>query len=447
MPGLAWILFAALVAGVPAPAHAQLFFSSQPAPAQSIGPLIVRASLSPEMGPARVSILFGVVTPPAFDPGDAPRDLYLLWPGEVQHDPALGERDAALARYVEERGFDVIGEGRVALFAQRQQSTEGEPPAEGIRGGAPFVTFVQTGGSLGLSRPASWIRIPWTPRFTDPGWLLDLRMVSRSLVTPRTGRWIETVLLGPRYLFTMTFNEVRDRPLFAMYLAHRDRVVRLADAPAELAVNFAAAPRVKIDQVYPLNTVRRLSETLESTEVVSLFLDTSDRIVPQQLSVQFGYFSRTQSALVVAIPLVLLALGYAVGPLVGRLAGHLGRHLAARIHLGGWHAAPRERERGVILGRETLARIRPGETTFEDVLRLCGSDCEVSERLGQPARRTVVYRGERVRPQTRRLIGWLSTVRYWEVERHEVTIECEGDGVRDVQVGVRRSRVPVGEGA
>jgi hypothetical protein len=209
-------------------------------------------------------------------------------------------------------------------------------------------------------------------------------------------------------------------------------------------VNFAAAPRLKIDQVYPLNAVRRLSETLESTEVVSLFLDASDRIVPQQLSVQFAYFSRTQSAVLVAIPLVLLALGYVTGPLVGRLVNDVGGHLAARIHLGGWNAAPRERKSGVILSREVLGRIRPGATTFEEVLRLCGSDCEVSERLGVPARRTVVYRGERVRPQTRRLIGWLSTVRHREVERHEVTIELEGDMVRDIQVDVRRLRVPAG---
>jgi uncharacterized protein (DUF4415 family) len=62
-----------------------------------------------------------------------------------------------------------------------------------------------------------------------------------------------------------------------------------------------------------------------------------------------------------------------------------------------------------------------------------------------PARRTVVYRGQRVRPQTRRLIGWLAAVRHLEVERQEVTVELDGDVVRDVQADVRRWRLRVGE--
>ena len=90
----------------------------------------------------------------------------------------------------------------------------------------------------------------------------------------------------------MSFHEVRDRPLFAMYFANRDRVVRLADAPAELVVSFAHSDRLKIDDVFPPTSLRRLSETEESTEVVSIFLDKTEGITPQHLSVQFGYFSK-----------------------------------------------------------------------------------------------------------------------------------------------------------
>ena len=93
--------------------------------------------------------------------------------------------------------------------------------------------------------------------------------------------------------------------------------MRLADAPAELAANFSDAARLKIDQVYPLNTIRRLSETLESTEVVSLFLDTSEGLSPQHLTAEFGYFSRAQAVGVVLVPMVILVLGYAIGPLSG----------------------------------------------------------------------------------------------------------------------------------
>jgi len=245
----------------------------------------------------------------------------------------------------------------------------------------------------------------------------------------------------------MGFNEVRDRPLFAMYFAHRDRVVRLGDAPAELVVNFSDAGRLKVDQVYPLNTLRRLSETFESTEVVSLFLDTSEGITPQQLSVQFGYFSRTQAVLVLVVPMLVLVLGYAVGPLVGRMALHLALLATTRVHLGGWSSAPRDRESGVVLSQEVLAKITPGLTTFDEVVALCGPGGEVSERYPSSGRRTLVYRGRRLRPQARRLFGWFYSVRGFDVEHHEVTIEFDGNVVRDVQAAVRRSHLRPGETA
>ena len=40
---------------------------------------------------------------------------------------------------------------------------------------------------------------------------------------------------------------------------------------------------------------------------------------------------------------------------------------------------------------------------------------------------------------------WLSTVRRWDVERHEVRIELDGDLVRDVQAEVRRYRLSAEE--
>jgi hypothetical protein len=433
------VLTLVLLLASAAPARAQLFFAARPESGWRVGPLMLRASVGPEVGPARVSVLFSVVLPAGRSA--QPQDLYLLWPGEVEREPRLGPPEPALARSVEALGFDVIGEGRLPLFAQSLASVPDRPSVQGVAGGAPFVTFVQTGGALGLSPPATWIRIPWTPRLVDRSWLMEVSLLSRALIKPRAATWVEEVVLGRRHVFSMSFNEVRDRPLFPMYFAHRDRVVRLADAPAEMAVNFADAGHLKIDEVYPLNSLRRLSETLESTQIVSLFLDTSEGIAPQQLTVHFGYFSPVQGTLVVVVPLVLLVLGYAAGPLVGRLVAEGVRHAAGRLHLG-W---ARERQTGTVLGPDVIRRIVPGETTFDELVRLCGPELEVRERLGVPARRTVVYRGQRVRPQTRRLIGWLAAVRHVEVERQEVTVELDGDVVRDVQADVRRWRLKVGE--
>src|SRR4029434_7746610 len=146
--------------------------------------------------------------------------------------------------------------------------------------------------------------------------------------------------------------------------AHRDRVVRLADAPAELVVQFPQSDRLKIDEVYPPTSIRRLSETLESTEIVSLFLDRSDGITPQTLAVQFGYFSRAQTALLVAAALVLLALGQAIGPLLGRGLARVIGVAAARVQLGGWRPGGRPGEQGVVLARAGLGRVpaRQGHT-------------------------------------------------------------------------------------
>jgi hypothetical protein len=210
-------------------------------------------------------------------------------------------------------------------------------------------------------------------------------------------------------------------------------------------VSFSEAYHLKIDAVAPATAVRGLSETAESTETVALFLDTGEGSTPQRLSVQYGYFSRTQAAAVVVVPAVLLLLGYSVGPLVGRASLHAVQRLTGRFHVTAWDGAPRERLTGVVLSHDVLARIRPGQTTYDEVLRLCGPNAEVAERFPTADRRTLVYHGRRVRPATRKLVGMLSSVRHLEMERQEVTIEFEGDVVRDVQADIRRSRVPPGE--
>ena len=421
----------------PAPARAQLFVASRPDPPFTIGPLMIRATVREGPGPVPVVVAWSLQLPANRQPADVAQDLFLLWPGEVSNDVPEQKPDAALARYVTDQGFDVIAEGRVRLVA-RNLGEEGSTEAQST--GAPFVTFVQT-GALGLSPPATFIRIPWTPRLADRSWLIELTLQTAGLIKPRKVGWVETLVRGTHYRVAVGFHEVRDRPLFPMYLAHRDRIVRLADAPAELIVQFPQSDRLKIDEVYPPTSIRRLSETMESTEVVSLFLDRSDGITPQQLAVQFGYFSRAQTVMLVAAPILLLALGQAMGPLLGRGLVRLADVMAARVHLGGWRDGGRDRHAGVILAREVLEQLTPGQTTREEVLRLCGTDVERQDHFRGGDRSTLIYRGRRLVPEARRIFAWLFTVRHWDVERQEVRIELEGDVVRDVQAESRRYRL------
>ncbi|HYB69729.1 MAG TPA: hypothetical protein VEH80_03615 [Candidatus Bathyarchaeia archaeon] len=346
----------------------------------------------------------------------------------------------------------MTGEGRVPLLIRSlaeggsaessATSTPGASPAA-PPSTAPFVTFVQTGG-LGLSPPATFIRIPWTPRLADPSWLIELAFTVDGLVKPQQVTWAEDLVRGAHYRVAIGFHEVRDRPLFPMYLAHRDRVVPLADAPAELVVQFPQSDRLKIDEVYPPTSARRMSETLESTELVSLFMDGGGSITPQQLAVRFGYFSRAHAAMLVATPILFFALGQSIGPLLGRGAMRLADSVAARVHLGAWGSGA-DRETGVILPHEVLERIEPGKTTRAEVLKLCGEEVETQDQFPGTRGTTLVYRGRRLVPQSRRVFAWLSTVNRWDVERHEVRIELEGDIVRDVRAETRRYRLGVEE--
>ncbi|HZP39538.1 MAG TPA: hypothetical protein VFE48_23930 [Methylomirabilota bacterium] len=421
----------------PGSTSAQLFVATRPQPPFAIGPLMVRATVSEGAGRVPVTVAFSLQLPPGRSAADVAQDIYLLWPGEVLNASPGRKPDAALARYVADQGFDLIGEGYATLAARNLGDTGA---VETIAGGASFATFVQT-GSLGLSPPATFIRIPWTPRLADRSWLMELSLDTAGLIKPVKAGWAERLVRGTHYRVAIGFHEVRERPMFPMYFAHRDRVVRLADAPAELVVQFPRSDRLKIDDVYPPTAIRRLSETLETTEVVSLFLDRSDGITPQQLAVQFGYFSRAQAAALVAAPLLLLVLGQAMGPLLGRGLARVIGMAGARIQLGAWRTGGRQVHQGVILPRGLVERIVPGQTTREEVIRLCGAEVERQDQFPGSGRTTLIYRGRRLIPEAHRILGWLSTVRRWDVERHEVRIELDGDLVRDVHAEVRRYRL------
>jgi hypothetical protein len=428
--------------GVAVPAPAQVFFASRPHPAFEVGPLFVRARVDPDLGPTRVDLFWGLVVPPAVSGAAVEQDLYLLWPGEVVPEPDAGRPDPALAKFVEEAGMAVIAEGRVAVRARNlyRRGDDERPAEERIAAGAAFVSFVRDTG-LGLSAPATWVRIPWDPRLLNRAYLTRLTLTTRGVVKPKPATWIERTFWGERHRLTLSFGDVRARAMFPLYFRHRDRVLRLSEDPSQLTANFSEADRLRIDDIAPPTARRERSETLENTEVVSIFLERGEGLRPQSLTVQFGYFWGLQAWAPVLFAAVFFTLGNLAGPLLRGALAWGRRTAAARLHFGRSDAV-RPRAAGVVLPPEALARVVPGQTTYEEVLAVCGRQPEEHERLGDPEWKSLVYRGRRAVPRRRRSFGWFSTVAGWDVEHHEVEIELYRGVVRDLQARVRRTHPP-----
>jgi hypothetical protein len=422
----------------PAAASAQVFVALKSHPQFEIGPLFVRASVSPRLSPVDFDIFWSVVVPANRSVADV-EGLSLVWPAALVPDPQRGTGDPALEKYVEARGFIAIESGRVGLAAQNLYRT-GPERVEPIAAGAPYVTFVRETGPLGLTSPATIIRIPWDPRFANRAYLARLSMKVKGLIKPKPSTWMERTLWGDRHRILLSFNEVRQRAIFPLYFEHRDRIVRLSEDPAQLMVDFADSPHLKIDEMSPPSARRQLSETREQTETVSVFIDRTEGLNAQTLSVQFGYFTDLQSWAPVLIPIGFFLAGNVGGVLLRTVAERLSKRWAGRVGLWRRRAEEVTRDTGVVLDRDRLARIAPGATTYQQVLDLLGRTVEERQSLNAPDRRTLIYRGKRVVPRRRRIAGLLATVTHWDVEEHEVEIVLEHDVVRDVDAHVRRTR-------
>ncbi len=382
-PFLALLLLSAL----PGSARAQVFIASHPQPEFSIGPLFVSASVGkPNVvgnpGALTVSVSWSLTLAPHRRAADIAQDLYLLW---------------------------------------------------------PFVAFAREGGPTAGARGATYIRIPWVPELASLDWLVRLELPLKGVIVPRRVSWVEDTFWGRRYLITLGFGDVGYVSLYRLYFGARDRVVPLARDFSMLLINFADSDHLKVDEVVPASASRQMSETRSNTEALRLPLLASEGIAPQVLKVQFAYFAGRLPWRPILISALFLGLGNLTGPLVGALAKRLGRTLRARVHVGRGEAPGRER--GAIPSQEALGQIRPGETSYEEVLRLCGPQAEEQAHLPAGETRALVYRGQRVVPHRRRSFGWFATVGHWDVEDHEVQIDFERDRVRDVQARVRRSRL------
>jgi hypothetical protein len=434
---LAFAIAAALIA-IPAIAQAQVFIASRPHPGFEIGPLFVRATVTPALTPVQIDVTWSISVPANRTVSDLAQDIMLLWPGGLVHD-GKGQTDARLAKYVTERGFKVVDGGRVEMFAIDQFGPPGRR-RQPIESGATFVSYVRESETLGPSAPASLIRIPWDPRVANRAFLMRLSMKSNDIIKPKSGTWLEHTLWGDRYRLTLSFGEVRQRAIFPVYLENRDRTIKLSEDPAQMMVDFSNNERLKIDEMSPGSARRVASETRKNTDSVSVFLDRSEGLTPQTLAVQFGYFTGFQSWAPVLIPIAIFAAGNVGGVLLRSIAERLSKRWAGRV--GFWRERSEEvtRQTGVVLDREALAKITPGTTTYEQVLELCGRTVEERQTLNDPDRRVLIYRGRRIVPRRRRVAGLLAAVTHWDVEEHETEIVLERGVVRDVQAHVRRAR-------
>jgi len=435
---LALVVIVLSLTAIPTVAHAQVFIASRPHPGFEIGPLFVRATVTPALTPVQIDVTWSVSVPRSRTASDLEQDVMLLWPGGLVHDGKAAP-DARLAKYVTERGFKVVDGGRVEMFAIDQFGPPGRR-RQPIDGGAIFVSYVRESETLGPSAPGTLIRIPWDPRMANRAYLMRISMKSKDIIKPKSGTWIEHTLWGDRYRLSLSFGEVRQRAIFPLYLENRDRVIRLSEDPAQMMADFSDNDRLKIDEMQPGSARRVPSETRKNTDTVSVFLDRSEGLTPQTLAVQFGYFSGLQSWAPVLIPLAIFAAGNIGGVLLRTLAERLSKRWAGRV--GFWRERGEDvtRQTGVVLDRETLAKITPGTTTYEQVLELCGRTVEERQTLNDPDRRVLIYRGRRIVPRRRRVAGLLATVTHWDVEEHETEIVLERSVVRDVQAHVRRAR-------
>jgi hypothetical protein len=431
-------LLAALLIGPPS-SRAQVFLASKPQPEFSVGSLFIAASITKSLGPTPIDVQWSLVLPAKRDAADIAQDLYLLWPDAVTSPTPEGRPDPALERMIAGDGVSIVRSGRLPLGSRRVDHTGRSSTVEPMGDGAPFVTFVRKTNSGGLSNPGTLIRIPWHELLGDPARMATLRLTSSRVIRDKPQTWLDELFWGRRHTASLTFGDVRFSSLYGLYFEHRDRLIPMAGDLSQLTLRFGDADHLRLDEISPAGATSQRSQTRKETETVTLVLDKSDGLKPQLLRASFAYFDGLHAILPIAVTVAVFTLGHLGGPLVAAVFRRGAAAMARRVHI-----APRrgtaDHTTGVVLSKETLGRITPGETTYQQVLALCGPHNEEHEQLKMPGRRSLIYRGRRTVPHERRSFGRLATVSHWDVEQHEVVIDFEGDLVSDLQAHLRRSR-------
>lgn len=382
---LAWLALAvALVAGAPRPAAAQIFVASEAHPAYAIGPLFVVANVKPDLSVV-VNVSFSLTPRAGARPEDARQDLYLLWPAEVGGATTPGDADPVLARDVTTRGFSVLSSGRLTMRSRDRLQVGTGMLGEPLPDAASYVTFTRPGpAAVG---PATYVKIPWTPKLADPLSVLTLSLPMRGLVTPKPAAWFAELFWGRRWVLTVGFGDIGSpiMPLYPLYFERRDRVVRLAREFSLIMASFADADHLLIEDVEPPSATRRPSRVRAGNEIITLTLNAAEGLTPQTVTVEFSYFAGRIAWRPIVVSAVLLLLGNVAGALM------FGREIVHTVRARRRAKAAAAPPRGAWLG-DGLHRLVPGVSTYDDIIALWGPPDEERERIAPPGRRTLLYR-------------------------------------------------------
>ncbi|HEY7649344.1 MAG TPA: hypothetical protein VID04_10105 [Methylomirabilota bacterium] len=416
-----------------APCGAQVFISSEPRPEFSIGPLFIVGTVSPGLGPVAVRVSWSLTLPPNRSIKDVGQTLYLLWPGEVTASSEPGTVDPAFRRYVEERGFTTVSEGRLALESRDRTKLGTLAENTRLNQTASFVTFYKNGTNPAQSGMGTFIEIPVSPLLVDPISLMSLPLTFRDMITPKPATWLEELFLGRRYVLNMSAGGAGSLALYSLYLDQRHHVVHLARDFSVLVAIFLDADHLRIEEIAPGSATRRPSRVRAGAETISLPIVASEGNVPQVLKVQFSYFSGPLAWRPILVSIAILLASNLMGAYL--FAGQIGRFFKRRFHVEPPRGA---RRRAGVPEAVVLARVAPGATSYDEVVMLCGRPSEEIDRHHSPSVKTLVYRGERRVPHRRWGVGRLVVVKHWDEEHEEVRIDLENDRVTSVHTRVRR---------
>jgi hypothetical protein len=379
----------ALTGLLPSAASAQIFLASKPHPDFAIGPMFLIANVRPDLT-VTVNLSFSLTVRPGASRRAMEQDLFLLWPAEVSESTAPGPADPALARALNEN-FTVVTSGRLQLRNRDRTLVGTGQLGELLPEVASYVTVTRRGPLANQVNPVSYVKIPWTPKLTDPLTVTTLVIPLRGLVTPKPASWVAETFWGQRWILTVGFGDLGSpvMPLYSTYFDHRDRVVRLAREFSQVIANFSDSDHLLIDDIEPASATRRPSRLRAGNEIVALVLTPVDGITPQNLTVKFSYFAGRIAWRPILVSAALLLLGNVAGAIMfGReMFGVVRSRRTARKAAG--------RLRTEWLAGDPQAVTLVGAATYEDILARWGPPDEDRERLSTPGRRTIVYKARR----------------------------------------------------
>jgi hypothetical protein len=384
----ALVVVLALAAALPSAASAQIFLASKPHPDFAVGPLFVIANVRPDLSVV-VNLSFSLTVQPRAARAATQQDLFLLWPAEVSESTAPGPVDPALARDITD-SFVVLSSGRLQLRSRDRTLVGTGQLGEVLGEVASYVTVTRRDPLANQVNPVTYIKIPWTPKLADPLTLTTLVMPLRGLLTPKPASWVAETFWGRRWILTVGFGDLGSpvMPLYSIYFAHRDRVVRLAREFSQVIATFSDSDHLLIDDIEPAAATRRPSRIRAGSEVVALALTPMDGIVPQNMKVQFSYFAGRIAWRPILVSIALLLLGNIAGALM------FGREMFGVVRARRRARKAAGRLRAEWLTGDAQAATLVGAATYEDIVARWGTPDEHRERLSTPGRRTMIYRAQ-----------------------------------------------------